>query len=59
MQFVIIIEGVDKVIDNKGQLVRPSFWLPNVCLKNIKIIFTTETGSSAKDCLLPTISHII
>jgi hypothetical protein len=41
MQIIIIIEGVDKVVDSKNQLVRPTFWLPDVNLKNIKIIYTS------------------
>lgn len=40
MQVIIIIEGLDKVVDSKGQSVRPSFWLPDIKLKNIKIILT-------------------
>ena len=58
-QIIIIIEGVDKVVDNKNQSVRPSFWLPDVNLKNIKIILTTEKGSTATESLQPIISHKI
>ncbi len=59
MQVVIIIEGVDKVVDNKNQNVRPSFWLPDVNLKNLKIILTSQTGDKSLDCLFPIISHKI
>ena len=41
-KIVIIIEGIDKVVDSQNQLVRPSFWLPDVDLKNIKIILTAS-----------------
>jgi hypothetical protein len=51
MQIIIIIEGVDKVVDARNQIVRPSFWLPDVSLKNIKIILTAQNGSNAIDCL--------
>lgn len=59
MKVVIIIQGVDKVVDNKNQNVRPSFWLPDVNLKNLKIILTSQSGSSSIDCLLPIISKKI
>lgn len=51
MQFVIIIEGVDKVVDSKNQAVGPSFWLPDLNLKNIKIILTSESSSSTVEML--------
>ncbi len=59
MLLIIVIEGVDKVVDNKSQQVSPSFWLPNVNLKNIKIIYTAQTNSTATDCLLQSVSHKI
>lgn len=51
MKVVIIIEGVDKVVDNKNQIVRPSFWFPDVNLKNLKIILTSQSGSTSIECL--------
>lgn len=59
MLLIVLIEGIDKVVDNKHQSVRPTFWLPDASLKNIKIIYTAQTNSAAIDCLLPSVSHKI
>ncbi len=37
----------------------PTFWLPNVNLKNIKIIFTCQSGTNTIDCLAPILSQKI
>jgi len=47
LKIVIVIEGVDKVVDANGNLVRPSFWLPDIHLRNIKIIYTVHASSTS------------
>jgi hypothetical protein len=39
--------------------VSPTFWLPNINLKNIKIIFTCQSGENTIDCLVPILSQKI
>jgi hypothetical protein len=39
--------------------VSPTFWLPDINLKNIKIIFTCQSGANTIDCLVPILSQKI
>lgn len=46
-KILLIFEGVDHLVDSKGDDVMPSFWLPSIFPKNLKIITTATTGSKA------------
>jgi len=53
---VIIIEGIDKMMDKKDQFVAPSFWFPDTNLKNVKIIMTCNKGTQIPQILMPIVS---
>lgn len=46
-KILLVFEGVDHLVDFKEDDVMPSFWLPTIFPKNIKIITTASTGSKA------------
>lgn len=56
---MIIIEGVDRVVDGKQQLVYPSFWLPDISLRNIKIILTAASKASSLQSLIETRMNLV
>lgn len=53
---VIIIEGIDKMVDKRNQSVAPSFWFPDTNLKNVKIIVTCNKGTLIPQILMPIVS---
>ena len=57
---MIIIEGVDKVLDSKSQPVSPLFWLPDISLRNVKIILTaTKVTPDLEQLFGNQIEHVL
>lgn len=50
---VIVIEGADRVVDGKGVGVVPTFWLPQILPKNVRLILTAAPDSAGCKILLP------
>lgn len=49
MKIIIVIEGVDRVVDFKGNFINTSFWLPYATFKNIKMILTASKKSPLEE----------
>ena len=59
MKVIIIIEGIDKVVDSKGNSINTNFWLPHAAFKNIKMIFTANKNSAVITSITDQISEHI
>lgn len=46
-------------MDDKNNLVSPSFWFPDVSLKNVKIIMTCDKETNIPESLMPVVSKKI
>jgi len=39
---LIVIEGIDRCCDSKGNHVEPAFWLPPSLPRNVKLVISTQ-----------------